>query len=166
MTSDLPRVRDPAGRTLQRTVAGLGARSFAFILDWNFRTLMALAWYLACWGVAAAAGLRVAPWSPSSWPVHWSLFAVIPALTAYFLYHPLIETLSRGQTPGKRLADIEIVALDGTRASRGALVARNLLRLADALPLFYALGMLACLFTRNQVRLGDLAADTVLVYRG
>jgi hypothetical protein len=40
---------------------------------------------------------------------------------------------------------------------------RNILRLVDQLPTFYAVGVVSILVTRRSQRLGDLAAGTVVV---
>ena len=45
-----------------------------------------------------------------------------------------------------------------------ASVIRNLLRVADFLPLFYAAGLVSCLVDRDFRRLGDLAAGTLVVH--
>ena len=42
---------------------------------------------------------------------------------------------------------------------------RNLLRVADFLPLFYMLGLISMMINRDFKRLGDIAAGTVVVYR-
>ena len=40
---------------------------------------------------------------------------------------------------------------------------RNLLRFVDALPLFYLVGGASCFFSRYSQRLGDFAANTIVV---
>jgi len=42
---------------------------------------------------------------------------------------------------------------------------RNLLRVVDSLPFFYAFGLCSILLNRNFKRLGDIAAGTVVVHR-
>jgi hypothetical protein len=42
---------------------------------------------------------------------------------------------------------------------------RNLLRAIDFLPLFYGVGLVSLLLTRDSQRLGDLAAGTLVVYQ-
>jgi hypothetical protein len=44
------------------------------------------------------------------------------------------------------------------------LLARNVFRLIDSFPIAYAVGLLTTMVTRNHVRIGDLAAGTLLVY--
>jgi hypothetical protein len=81
------------------------------------------------------------------------------------LYHPALEVLMRGQTPGKRIAGVRLVAAaDGGAPSIGALLIRNVFRLIDSLPTLYAVGLIATMVTKHGVRIGDIAAGTVLVY--
>ena len=46
----------------------------------------------------------------------------------------------------------------------GALLTRNVFRLVDSFPVAYGVGLVATMVTRNHVRIGDLAAGTLLVY--
>jgi hypothetical protein len=45
----------------------------------------------------------------------------------------------------------------------GALLIRNLFRLIDSLPVLYLIGLLCCMLTAQRVRVGDMAAGTLLV---
>lgn len=144
-------------------VAGPGTRSYAFVLDWHIRVLGVLAWVLLGAllrrDVVAAAGGKL-----TSNPV---MIAIITgAALTYFLYHPVLELAMRGRTPGKRVAGIRIVTMEGDMASPGPLLMRNLFRLIDSLPLFYVVGLICCFVTRQRVRIGDMAAGTVLVLDG
>ena len=138
-------------------VAGLGGRSYAFLLDWHIRAISGLAWYLAS---AWALERDLIPKQTDS--LFWWT-AVAPALAIYLLYHAGFEILTGG-TPGKRLAGVRIVDRNGRTPSIGALVVRNVLRPIDSL-VFYAVGLASVLLTRQAVRLGDLAAGTLLVYQ-
>jgi hypothetical protein len=89
---------------------------------------------------------------------------LVPALVLYFLYHPLLELLMRGSTPGKRLAGVRVVTRDGSAPSAGALLVRNVFRLIDSLPFAYGLGLTLVAVTREHARCGDMAAGTLLVY--
>jgi len=71
--------------------------------------------------------------------------------------------LMHGSTPGKRKAGARIVTLEGATPGTGALLIRNVFRLIDCLPLVYLVGLVSCIVTARRVRLGDLAAGTVLV---
>jgi hypothetical protein len=56
------------------------------------------------------------------------------------------------------------VARDGGMPSAGALLTRNVFRLLDSLPVFYGVGLTATIVTREHLRIGDMAAGTLLVY--
>jgi uncharacterized RDD family membrane protein YckC len=74
------------------------------------------------------------------------------------------EWLWRGQTVGKRVLRLRVVDARGLRLSFAQVVLRNLLRFIDGLPLFYLVGGIAALVNRRAQRLGDLAADTLVVW--
>ena len=140
----------------QLPVAGLGGRSYAFLLDWHIRAFAGLAWY------AASIWIQDRHFIPSETDPPFWLAAVAPALVIYLFYQPGFEILT-ASTPGKRLAGVRIVDRDGRRPGTVALIVRNALRPVDSL-VFYAVGMASVLLTREAVRIGDLAAGTLLVY--
>jgi uncharacterized RDD family membrane protein YckC len=84
-------------------------------------------------------------------------------LAALLLYYFVLEAAT-GQTLGKRVLGLRVVARDGTRPSAAAIAARTLLRLVDWLPLLYLTGFITVLATgARRQRLGDLAARTGVV---
>lgn len=89
------------------------------------------------------------------------------AIVLYFLvsllYGMVSEWLWRGQTLGKRLLGIRVMDRDGLPLHVSQVIVRNLLRPVDLLPAFYLLGGITTLLTRHSQRLGDLAANTVVV---
>jgi uncharacterized RDD family membrane protein YckC len=149
------------GVDLALPVAGPGARSYAFLIDWVIRAILFTAWY----GVAALIYNRgwtfIAPLSPDA---KWFVLVVMPAAAMYFLYHFVLEIAMHGRTPGKRMAGVQIVTREGGSPGVGALLTRNVFRLVDAMPLLYGVGLITALATRYHVRVGDMAAGTLLVY--
>ncbi len=89
---------------------------------------------------------------------------ILPPILLYFLYHPVLETAMKGRTPGKRAAGIRIVTVEGQTPDISALLIRNVFRLIDSLPLFYVVGLVCVLLSARQVRIGDMAAGTLLAY--
>ena len=79
----------------------------------------------------------------------------------YFL---VFEWLWQGQTPGKRLVGIRVIAWRGTAITFVQAAVRNLVRFADFLPVCNLVGFLVALTNREHRRLGDLAAGTLVVY--
>ena len=146
-------------------IAGTGSRSYAFLIDWHIRIVLALAWFI---GTAALLGLMAVPdfWGKVFDDVgDFVLYVVIlPPILLYFLYHPVLEIALKGRTPGKRAAGIRIVTVEGQTPDVSALLIRNIFRLIDSLPVFYVIGLTSVLLSARQVRIGDMAAGTLLAY--
>ena len=149
------------GVALTLPVAGPGARCYAFLIDWLIRAILFTAWYCVAALVYNGRWSFVAPLTPDA---RWFVLVVTPAAAMYFLYHIILEATLHGRTPGKRMAGVRIVTRDGSAPGVGALLTRNVFRLVDALPLFYGVGLLATLVTRDHIRIGDMAAGTFLAY--
>lgn len=150
-------VRGLTGVDMSLRIAGPGTRSFAFLIDWQIRLLAALGLILA------ASLLRLLPGASRSLIHAVWIAALVLAPLIYFLYHPVLEVLMRGHTPGKRKAGARIVTVEGAIPTVGSLLIRNVFRLIDGLPGFYMVGLGCCVFTDKRVRLGDMVAGTVLV---
>jgi hypothetical protein len=54
--------------------------------------------------------------------------------------------------------------VQGLRLRFSQVVIRNLLRFVDSLPAFYMVGGIACLISQRAQRLGDFAANTIVVW--
>jgi uncharacterized RDD family membrane protein YckC len=154
-------VESDTGVDVSLAVAGPGARAYAFIIDWHIRFVVAFAWYVVSALVVNGSWSLVAS---ARHPARWFALVIAPALAIYFLYHFVLEPAMGGRTPGKRMAGLRIAARDGARPSAGALLTRNIFRLVDCLPAFYCVGLVATVLTREHVRIGDMAAGTLLVY--
>lgn len=154
MADDQISVRSVTGVDITMTIAGPGSRSYAFVIDWHIRLLLALAWLLL--------GTIVVRWADVS-KLYDALFSKLPALLIYLLYHPVLEVALRGRTPGKRIAGVRILDLNGGVPSGMALLIRNLFRLIDSLPFAYMIGLVCCFVSAHRVRIGDMAAGTLLV---
>jgi uncharacterized RDD family membrane protein YckC len=149
------------GVDLALPLAGPGARCYAFIIDWLIRAILFIAWY------SVAALIYNGQWSfsaPLSPDPKWFVLVVTPAAAVYFLYHFVLEVTMHGRTPGKRMAGVHLIARDGSPPGVGALLTRNVFRLVDSLPVLYGVGLIATLVTRDHVRIGDMAAGTLLAY--
>lgn len=157
-------VDSATGVAVRFDLVGPGGRSLAFVIDWHIRAALAGAWYVAAallHNLPAGGASLAAPVEPGS---SWFLAVLAPAAALYFFYHPALELAMRGRTPGKRLAGMRIVTRAGATPGFGALLLRNLFRLIDSLPVLYGVGLAATLLTRDSVRIGDLAAGTLLIY--
>ena len=114
----------------------------------------------------------------AAWSVVAAVLALLKVLIAdvaglvitvgYFLvsqgYVIATEWRWRGQTLGKRVLRLRVVDARGLRLTFAQVVLRNVLRFVDGLPLFYLVGGCAALASARGQRLGDLAADTLVVW--
>jgi uncharacterized RDD family membrane protein YckC len=150
------------GVDVQLRIAGPGSRSYAFVIDWHFRVLLAAAWLLVGSFVYFGSFVLFDPdlKDPGS---GYFLGVVLPTAFIYFFYHFVLEIVMHGRTPGKRIAGVRIVTRNGDVPSAGALLVRNLFRLIDSAPAVYLIGLIVVMFTSQHVRIGDLAAGTLLV---
>ena len=78
-------------------------------------------------------------------------------------YDICFEVLAAGRTPGKRINHLRVVRSGGEPVGFVTSAIRNTLRVIDFLPFAYIVGAVTILATRNNQRLGDLAAGTLVV---
>ncbi|MDI6774590.1 MAG: RDD family protein [Verrucomicrobiota bacterium] len=90
----------------------------------------------------------------------WLLASFLLALG----YPIVMEWFWRGQTLGKRLLRLQVMDEQGLRLQFSQIVIRNLLRAVDGLPLFYLFGGVSAFLSMRGQRLGDLAANTIVVF--
>jgi uncharacterized RDD family membrane protein YckC len=160
--SDDIQIETPEQIDLSLEVAGLGSRFVARAYDWvvkyGFVVLIGLLGVLAI-ALLQAAGLTM------NEAIAYSVGALLVVLFfAFFLgYEIYYEVRRNGQTPGKRLAGIRVVHENGGPVDFRSSAIRNLLALADFLPLFYMLGAFLIMVTKRGQRLGDLAAGTLVI---
>ncbi|MBO0683026.1 MAG: RDD family protein [Candidatus Dormibacteraeota bacterium] len=91
--------------------------------------------------------------------IGWVLLALLLMLG----YFPVSEAVWSGKTLGKLAMRLRAVDARGGPLSTGQAIVRNLLRLIDFLPLYYAVGAVTMFINKRGQRLGDLAAGTVVV---
>lgn len=152
-------VASATGVDARVVLAGPGARAIAFVIDWLIRAGVALVYLLlASWLITGSIDMELDPDNQTL----WYLFAATPATAIYFLYHLVLEPLMAGRTPGKRMTGVRVLTPEGVVPTVGALLTRNVFRIVDSMPVFYVVGLLFVMFSRRHVRLGDLAAGTVL----
>jgi uncharacterized RDD family membrane protein YckC len=144
------RVQTPEGIEYTLYPAGLPARACAYGIDLAFQWILLftliIIYFLVLDHVVG----------------QWVIFLVIFALN--WFYHVAGELLFRGQTPGKRLMGLRVVQSDGSPIGPGSSLLRNLLRFADGFMGLYIILMVSSIASRGFRRLGDWAADTLVIY--
>ena len=142
-------VETPEGIMLHMRVAGLTARASAYMVDFMIR-----------WGVNIAFSIII---QLTMGDAGNGLFLIFLFFNEWF-YPVYFEVFKNGKTPGKKAMKLRVVHGDGTPIGWQASLTRNLLLIVDFLPLFYGFAIISSLLDKRFRRLGDLAADTVVVY--
>jgi uncharacterized RDD family membrane protein YckC len=145
------RIATPEGVELELTLAGLASRFMAEVVD-AFLILLLVGALIA---VAALAG--------GTGGVVLVSIAVGGALLISVAYHVAFEVLAGGRTPGKRWNALRVVMEGGEPVGLRASSVRNLILLIEGPPLWFAPAIVSILVTRRNQRLGDLAANTLVV---
>src|SRR4051812_40364926 len=91
-----------------------------------------------------------------------AVFLVLVFLV-WFGYDVLFEVLANGRTPGKRACGLRVVRSGGQPIGFVASSVRNLLRLVDGPLTSYIAGIVSIVVSKRNQRLGDMAADTLVV---
>jgi uncharacterized RDD family membrane protein YckC len=141
-------IETPEGVDLEVVPAGVIVRCLAYLIDFSIRAVIfiVLAMLLAWLGDFGAGIL--------------SIFVFL----LEWLYPVAFEVFVNGSTPGKKLMKLRVIQEDGTPVRLSSSVIRNLLRIVDFLPLGYLTGLVTMVLSGNFRRLGDLAAETMVVY--
>ena len=140
---------------LRYDLAGVGTRGSAALVDGLLSLLMVGGLTVG----AAIIGSKL-PAALATQLAGVTIFAILVSWVAYFV---LLEWLWNGQTIGKRRSGLRVIGTDGEPARFTAVLIRNLLRVVDFLPGYYALGVVVIFLSPRSQRLGDLAAGTYVV---
>lgn len=86
----------------------------------------------------------------------------IVEIVLMFAYFILLEGFF-GATLGKMVFKLKVVKENGTKVDMMSAVVRNLMRIVDALPFLYIVGIIAISRSQTKQRVGDKVAHTVVV---
>jgi len=151
-------IETPEQTSLEFPLAGIGSRFLALAADTLIQTA-----FFAVLGIAAAllSLANVLSTMTKQWVIAILLFMFFSVQVGYFA---LFESLWNGQTPGKRWTRLRVIKDSGRPITPYDAILRNLLRTVDALPTLYATGIISILFSRENKRVGDFAAGTVVIH--
>jgi uncharacterized RDD family membrane protein YckC len=144
-------VNTPEGIQFPLLLAGPVTRFLAWLVDWVC-VLILLEVFSVIITLTTAVSSNIA-----------LLLWILGYFTLTIGYGIAFEWFWRGQTVGKRLLRLRVMDAQGLRLHSSQIVIRNLLRAVDMLPGLYLLGGAICLLSRHAQRLGDLAANTIVV---
>jgi uncharacterized RDD family membrane protein YckC len=139
----------PEGIAISIRPAGFAVRATAFLIDAAIRMV-----FLMICSTALAAGGKFG-----------GGVLLIFLFVLNWLYPVIFELTAAAATPGKRIMGLVVLMANGLPITPAGCLIRNLLRVVDALPLFYAFGIVCILLRNDSRRIGDLAGGTVVAYR-
>ncbi len=152
-------IETPEQTALEFDIAGVGSRFLALALDTLFQIVATLVFVIG----GAVIFRTLLPFSSGA---TWALALVWVLLFLIFIgYFAIFEAVWNGQTPGKRIIRIRVIKDTGRPIAPYEAVARNLLRLVDQMPgILYGIGIVSALLSRQNKRLGDFVAGTIVVH--
>ena len=150
------RMVTPEAVALEFRTANLGSRIFAYLVDMVVVVAGALAGLFAVTLIGQAGDVVVPDWV--------ALTLVLVLLPAWWLgYFIAFETLWRGRTPGKAALGLRVVTKEGAPVRFRHAAIRGLLGLVDFLIAGGFFAVVFILFTKDNQRLGDLVAGTLVL---
>lgn len=165
----------PEQVAIELPLAGPGSRILAYAIDWAVVLVAQLG--LAALAISTAMGVdAVRDWMdelrPDAATPDEQLGAVVlVVMLIMFLaqfalelvYFASCEVAWGGRSVGKRVVGLRVVRENGLPIGLRESLVRNLLRIVDALPSGYLVGLTSVVATERAQRLGDLAAGTLVV---
>jgi uncharacterized RDD family membrane protein YckC len=151
-------IETPEQTVLEFEVAGIGSRFLALAYDTLLQILIGIGLVVIMVLVSVAM-----PNSPRTGMWFVALMVLI-FFMLYFGYFAMFEIIWNGQTPGKKKEGLRVIKDSGRPITPAESVGRNLMRIVDQLPAFYAVGIASVLLSRQNKRLGDFVAGTIVVH--
>ena len=151
------RLTTPEQVTLTYQLAGLVTRAIAWGMD---MVIMIVLMILVGWVLVMITGLLAALSIPPLFMVGIIFIAEFLIFVGYFIF---CEQFMVGRSPGKRIMGLRVVSASGGRLVFVDILIRNLLRPVDFLPSFMFLGGVTAFIDPRHRRLGDFAANTIVI---
>jgi uncharacterized RDD family membrane protein YckC len=152
----------PESVELEFTLAGIGSRAHAVLMDYAILTIGSLLFWIL-WGLFAyqlSNYLEQTGIDYSGLPLWLLAIGILLSFIGTTGYFVGFEVLRQGQTPGKRFAKIRVIRDDGRPVGLAQAVLRSLVQPID---FFLFLGAFLIFFGKREKRLGDWAAGTLVI---
>lgn len=156
-------VETPELVVLSYTIAGLGSRLYAALIDLLICVFLFFAVAIGIGILLPRERIAAAVRSDSSAALAMAALVILQ-FAILWGYYLLFEGLGDGQTPGKRMLRLRAVRDGGFSVGFAASAVRNLMRIVDLQPVFtYVVGIASIAFSKSGKRLGDMVAGTIVV---
>jgi uncharacterized RDD family membrane protein YckC len=163
-------IETPERVPLAFALASIGNRFLAVAIDHfiQYFAIFVVAWALMSLAdtgnLLAEDSAAEAFQNMSKWTLALTIIFVFGLFAGYFIF---FEWLWNGQTPGKKLLKLRVIREDGRPITLWEAIARNLLRIFDAIPGFflpiYSIGLVSIFKSSRDQRIGDMFAGTVVI---
>ena len=163
--ADQLNIETPEQVDLHFPIAGVGSRFIAILLDTLIQFVAYGLLFLIAYMSITFTSLDKFMNHHSDTAQKWFIagFILLNFLMVWG-YFALFEAFWNGQTPGKRLMKLRVIKDSGRSITLFESLARNLLRIVDMLPTMYFVGIISMLCNRENKRLGDFVAGTIVVH--
>ena len=142
---------------IRQTSASVGERMLAQLIDWAIQG----AWFFGTMYVYISYIESMLKFSEDLKIILLFVVIILPTL----FYALICGLFANGQTIGKHLLKLRVVRTDGSMPGIGSYLLRWLFMLIDG-PVMYGLGVLVMVLNKDNRRLGDLAAGTMVIKTG
>ncbi|NLO39572.1 MAG: RDD family protein [Ruminiclostridium sp.] len=153
-------VQTPENVSLEFELAGSGSRGVAVAIDMIIQGIVVSIISIILLVIAGESSMNLLLVQENT------LYIVIALLLTFVLqfgYFFLFEVFMKGATPGKKIVGLKVIMANGEPISVTAALIRNFIRIGDMLPGIYAVGVITVFFSSKYMRVGDIAANTVVV---
>lgn len=144
------------GVSLQLRVAGPAVRAPAWLIDQSI--------VFGCYLVGSITFAFIDSYSGGELSEIGEGLMLLLVFLCYWFYNVFFELGKHQATPGQRAMGLKVASVSGAPPRLPQSLIRNLLRIIDFLPVGYLVGVICTLCNRRFQRIGDLVADTVVVY--
>ena len=134
-------IETPEQTVLEFPLAGIGSRSLALALD----TLLQIGALIV--GGIIAGLVSYAGFLPELGKQWFYAILIFFLFLLQFGYFAFFETIWNGRTPGKRWTHLRVITDSGRPLDAQGAILRNLIRIVDALPSLYAIGIVTSLIS-------------------
>jgi len=141
-------ISTPEGVDLELTLANVGSRYIGLLLDTLIQGIAFVILILASLEIGSTLGAVII-----------SSFAILSIIA----YNVIFEVAGGGRTPGKRVSGVRVVMDGGEPVGLRASLIRNIIRLLEGFALAYIPAIISVLASRDNQRLGDHAAGTLVI---
>lgn len=156
------KIETPESVELEFTLAGIGNRVYAFVIDMIVLgliiTILLIIAAFFLFNIPIISSLfGIEEEQVSLWILAIQFFIIFATYVGYFV---LFETLWQGETPGKRFVKIRVIQDNGRPITLQQATLRALFRPVDDL---FFLGLLFVILGKREKRIGDWVAGTLII---